>query len=146
MKLQTSSSRNFRSLLMFGSWSFSGAWRLVLGIFLLAAFLSCLPSQALELGKEIERMPKDKRPSPEQIQAAKDEEAQQKKYQDDLWRKLEPQLQDWAKKGKPFLPRAIYPTDLPQSDVPAFPGAEGAGSHSFGGRGGKVFVVTNLDD
>jgi hypothetical protein len=101
---------------------------------------------ALELGKEIERMPKEKRPTAEQIEAAKQEEAEQKKYQEELWKKLEPQLQEWAKKGKPYLPRAVFPTDLPQADIPAFPGAEGAGSHSFGGRGGAVFVVTNLAD
>jgi hypothetical protein len=28
----------------------------------------------------------------------------------------------------------------------AFPGAEGGGAHSFGGHGGKVYVVTSLDD
>ena len=37
-------------------------------------------------------------------------------------------------------------TDLPQSEIPAFPGAEGGGKFSFGGRGGKVIVVTNLND
>ena len=57
-----------------------------------------------------------------------------------------PQLVEWAKKGKPFIPWAARPEDLPQAKVPAFPGAEGGGKFSFGGRGGKVYVVTNLAD
>jgi len=32
------------------------------------------------------------------------------------------------------------------SQIPAFPGAEGYGAASLGGRGGKVIEVTNLDD
>jgi hypothetical protein len=51
-----------------------------------------------------------------------------------------------AKAGKPYIPWAAKPSDLPQSAIPAFPGAEGGGKFSFGGRGGKVLVVTNLND
>jgi hypothetical protein len=57
-----------------------------------------------------------------------------------------PLLAEWEKKGKPFIRWASRPEDLPQAKVPAFPGAEGGGRFSFGGRGGKVFVVTNLAD
>ena len=45
-----------------------------------------------------------------------------------------------------MLSRFYTPGDLPQSDIPAFPGAEGGGKFSFGGRGGEVFVVTTLAD
>ncbi|GHE41481.1 polysaccharide lyase [Sphingobacterium griseoflavum] len=51
-----------------------------------------------------------------------------------------------AREGKPFIPNAALPSDLPQADIPAFPGAEGGGAYTAGGRGGRVMVVTSLAD
>ncbi len=65
---------------------------------------------------------------------------------DEAWLKALPVIQKEARGGKPFIPWAGRPTDLPQAEIPAFPGAEGGGAYSFGGRGGKVIVVTNLND
>jgi hypothetical protein len=65
---------------------------------------------------------------------------------DAAWEKALPIIEEDARKGKPYIPWASRPTDLPQADIPAFPGAEGGGAYSFGGRGGKVFVVTSLAD
>src|SRR5689334_17495236 len=68
------------------------------------------------------------------------------RHSDAAWMKAYPIIQEEAKHGKPYIPWASRPVDLPQSDIPAFPGAEGGGKYSFGGRGGKVIVVTNTND
>lgn len=76
----------------------------------------------------------------------KQRDAAWNQYEQQVISNVTPQLVQWAKKGKPFIPWASKPQDLPQAKVPAFPGAEGGGKFSFGGRGGKVFVVINLAD
>ncbi|WP_242692041.1 pectate lyase family protein [Aridibaculum aurantiacum] len=84
---------------------------------------------------------------PQQVQRTTDsmmKEAQRKS--EIAWAKALPIIEADAKNGKPFIPWAARPTDLPQADIPAFPGAEGGGAYTFGGRGGKVLVVTNLND
>jgi hypothetical protein len=76
-------------------------------------------------------------------------DAEMKKFQqlsDEAWAKALPVIEADAKKGKPYIPWAAQPGDLPQATIPAFPGAEGGGAYSFGGRGGKVYVVTSLAD
>ncbi len=65
---------------------------------------------------------------------------------DIAWEKALPIIEQQAKEGRPYIPWAARPTDLPQAEIPAFPGAEGGGAYSFGGRGGKVIVVTSLED
>lgn len=55
-------------------------------------------------------------------------------------------MKEYACNGKPYIPWAARPTDLPVAKIPAFPGAEGGGQFSFGGRGGKVLTVTSLAD
>ncbi|WP_375433729.1 polysaccharide lyase family 1 protein [uncultured Hymenobacter sp.] len=84
---------------------------------------------------------------PPDIQKASDAMMAEARKQSDLaWAKAYPIIQQEARQGKPYIPWAARPVDLPQSPTPAFPGAEGGGAYSFGGRGGKVYVVTSLAD
>jgi len=84
---------------------------------------------------------------PKSVQQAADamiKEAYRKS--DSAWAVAFPIVDYDAKHGKPYVPWAGRPTDLPQAEIPAFPGAMGGGAYTFGGRGGRVFVVTSLAD
>ena len=84
---------------------------------------------------------------PADVRQASDEMMEKARIQSDIaWGKALPIIEEYAKQGKPYIPWASRPTDLPQAEIPAFPEAEGGGKYSFGGRGGKVYVVTSLED
>jgi len=83
------------------------------------------------------------------------EEAQWDALNEAAWAKAAPKVMEGIFQGKPFVPQANAPADLKQAAIPAFPGAEGGGMYSFGGRGvnylgvpveSKVYVVTSLAD
>lgn len=65
---------------------------------------------------------------------------------DEAWEKALPIIEKEAQEGRLYVPWASRPYDLLQAKIPSFPGAEGGGMYSFGGRGGKVITVTNLND
>lgn len=65
---------------------------------------------------------------------------------DEVWNEIYPTIQQEATEGRPYMRWASYPNDFVKADIPAFPGAEGGGAFTPGGRGGKVFVVTSLAD
>ena len=49
-------------------------------------------------------------------------------------------------KGRPYKPWASKPEDLVKSNIPAFPVRKAEACILPGGRGGKVIVVTSLED
>lgn len=67
-------------------------------------------------------------------------------HSDSAWQVAFPIVKKEAMEGRPYVPWASRPYDLKQAKIPAFPGAEGGGMYTAGGRGGKVLVVTNLND
>ena len=67
-------------------------------------------------------------------------------HSDSAWEVAFPIVKKEAMEGRPYVPWAWRPYDLKQAKIPAFPGAEGGGMYTAGGRGGKVLVVTNLND
>ena len=84
---------------------------------------------------------------PADVKKASDDMMKEATKQSNIaWQKALQIIKKEEKLGKPYIPWAGRPTDLPQSDLLAFPGAEGGGAYSFGGRGGKVIVVKNLND
>jgi hypothetical protein len=62
------------------------------------------------------------------------------------WEKAWPIVRAEAEVGRPYKPWASKPEDLLKANIPAFPGAEGGGMYTAGGRGGKVIVVSSLAD
>ena len=69
-----------------------------------------------------------------------------KERSDKAWKEASIIVKQNEKEGKPYVPWAKEPSDLPQADIVAFPGAEGGGAYTTGGRGGKVYVVNTLAD
>lgn len=107
------------------------------------ALLLTVPAVCIMNSSALAQYPK----IPEDVKAASEKFMKEAAYRSDsAWLKALPTIEKEAKMGKPYVPWAGRPTDLPQASLPAFPGAEGGGAHSFGGRGGRVLVVTNLND
>src|SRR5574344_477093 len=67
-------------------------------------------------------------------------------HSDSAWAVAFPIVTQESMHGRPYVPWAFRPYDLRQAKIPSFPGAEGGGMFTFGGRGGKVLTVTNLND
>lgn len=100
--------------------------------------LACLMSN--NANAQYPKIPADvKKASEDMMNAARQQS-------DEAWAKALPIIEDYARQGKPYIPWAGRPTDLPQAEIPAFPGAEGGGKYTFGGRGGRVIVVNSLED
>lgn len=75
------------------------------------------------------------------------QEAEISHKSDLAWQKAWPVIQkEEAENGRFYKPWASKPEDLIKAEIPAFPGAEGGGEFTPGGRGGKVIIVNSLAD
>ncbi|RYY11952.1 MAG: hypothetical protein EOO36_18240, partial [Cytophagaceae bacterium] len=65
---------------------------------------------------------------PPDIQKASGDMMKEEQRQSDIaWNKAYPIIKQEAQQGKPYIPWAARPIDLPQSPLRSFPGAEGGG-------------------
>lgn len=84
---------------------------------------------------------------PDAVQAKTDSALEGvQRLSDQAWEKAKLVVDKDAQNGKPYVPWASKPGDLIKTKIPAFPGAEGGGAFTSGGRGGKVYVVKTLAD
>lgn len=102
--------------------------------------LAVLLAAPISLFAQYPQVPKAQQDSADKILAAEKVSAEA------AFERALPIIKKEALEGRPYIPWAERPTDLPQAKIPVFPGAEGGGKYSFGGRGGRVIVVTSLED